>query len=472
MMGFNPFNYNVATPYITVSPIGRANGTAIANNGADYGPDTSGTTTSGIQEALTALEPTGGKLILLNGAFNITSAMTYTSDYSLTIEGETRGRAEFFTGSTEATGAILLVGSLGSGVFPLTVKITNGNMGMVRLSNFTMRGCALGSAGPAGAMRGVSFPYPYSPAQVEVDNVGFEYLTDPFSLQNGDDGPLIITWIGFFECVNGSSTMMEVVAGTVWIGHLESYNSGNILSFGGSDFMNMVIDSLWTTVGNALQAGLSGFNPATFTSIHVGQMAVGDPYGGTVLLLNGTGGSVYLNIGNLSQNIGSNTGYIVQGTGNSTSGQVQVSAGRYVGNYTKLIDASTGTVGAGSFVLLRNATLTAAPGSTDAKFANMTGFVEEVGSTYTQASLSGTTAGTAVSNFTAYGATAKRFAVYLGGYENTSGTSQTITFPYPFTNAPAITHDDSGGATVSATTLTLPNSMSSAKTGWIIVEGA
>lgn len=41
------------TPFITVSPIGTSNGTALPNNGMDFGPDTSGTTTQGLQEAAT-----------------------------------------------------------------------------------------------------------------------------------------------------------------------------------------------------------------------------------------------------------------------------------------------------------------------------------------------------------------------------------------------------------------------------------
>jgi len=42
-------------PYLTVSPIGSStSGVTLKNNGADYGPDTPGTTTSGIVEALTA----------------------------------------------------------------------------------------------------------------------------------------------------------------------------------------------------------------------------------------------------------------------------------------------------------------------------------------------------------------------------------------------------------------------------------
>lgn len=40
-------------PFITVSPLGIANsGSSLVNNGANYGPDTPGTTTSGVQEAI------------------------------------------------------------------------------------------------------------------------------------------------------------------------------------------------------------------------------------------------------------------------------------------------------------------------------------------------------------------------------------------------------------------------------------
>lgn len=65
----------------------------------------------------------------------------------------------------------------------------------------------------------------------------------------------------------------------------------------------------------------------------------------------------------------------------------------------------------------------------------------------------------------------KKVIVNLAGYKNTGGTSQTITFSTPFTNTPYLAHDDSGGSTATTTTLTLPNTMAVAKTGWIVVEG-
>lgn len=85
--------------------------------------------------------------------------------------------------------------------------------------------------------------------------------------------------------------------------------------------------------------------------------------------------------------------------------------------------------------------------------------------------ITGTTAGTATVMGSAPNPWAKQVIVVLAGYENTTATAQVHTFRLPFNNAPAILKDDSGGATVSTTTLTLPASMSTTKTGYIILEG-
>lgn len=91
-----------------------------------------------------------------------------------------------------------------------------------------------------------------------------------------------------------------------------------------------------------------------------------------------------------------------------------------------------------------------------------------VGSTTT---LAGTTAGQAVWVQPFVTATYKQLIVWLNGYQNNTVTAQTIVFPTPFLHAPYLAHDDSGGSTVSATQLTLPISMATTKTGWVVVEG-
>lgn len=85
--------------------------------------------------------------------------------------------------------------------------------------------------------------------------------------------------------------------------------------------------------------------------------------------------------------------------------------------------------------------------------------------------LNGTTVGTVT--YSQSGATPwdKHFVAYLSGYENTTGTAQTITFVNPYNVAPAVVKDATAASTVSATTLTLPASMGSPVTGYIILEG-
>ncbi len=96
-----------------------------------------------------------------------------------------------------------------------------------------------------------------------------------------------------------------------------------------------------------------------------------------------------------------------------------------------------------------------------------------------QTTLNGTTAGSAIysmpfkshTNFGVDVGSFQKFILFLNGYRNSTGTAQTITWPNRFTNSPAILKDDSGGSTVSTTTLTLPISMGAPVTGWIIIEG-
>ena len=79
--------HGLPTPYVTVSPIGLTGGGApIANNGADFGPDTPSTVTCGVQEALNSLPATTvydgannavsgqrGALLFQHGVFSMTA---------------------------------------------------------------------------------------------------------------------------------------------------------------------------------------------------------------------------------------------------------------------------------------------------------------------------------------------------------------------------------------------------------------
>ena len=86
-------------------------------------------------------------------------------------------------------------------------------------------------------------------------------------------------------------------------------------------------------------------------------------------------------------------------------------------------------------------------------------------------SLNGSTAGTASYTMPFSGPSYKRFLVYLNGYQNATATAQAIAFPAKFTESPAIVVDATQKAIVSNAGVSLPSSMSSAITGWIIIEG-
>jgi hypothetical protein len=90
----------------------------------------------------------------------------------------------------------------------------------------------------------------------------------------------------------------------------------------------------------------------------------------------------------------------------------------------------------------------------------------------TQTTLTGTSAGQVLWVQTDTGSAFKRVMAFLNGYENTTGTPQTITFGTAFSRTPVIITQPAGfGATVSTTTLTLPASMGSPVSGTIIIEG-
>jgi hypothetical protein len=68
-------------PIVTVSPIGIADGATLPNNGADYGPDTAGTVTSGIQEAINGVQ--SQSVFLLAGTFTISASITPANSSTL-----------------------------------------------------------------------------------------------------------------------------------------------------------------------------------------------------------------------------------------------------------------------------------------------------------------------------------------------------------------------------------------------------
>ena len=83
-------------PYVTVSPVGLAQGYP-KNNNANYGPDTPGTKTSGIQEAVDVAIASSLGVYLRSGIYSISSGISITSPVD--IVGES---GEMLTGKVNA----------------------------------------------------------------------------------------------------------------------------------------------------------------------------------------------------------------------------------------------------------------------------------------------------------------------------------------------------------------------------------
>lgn len=104
-------------PMVAVSPVGTADGYAF-NNGADYGPDTPGTSTCGVQEAVNALPSGGGTVRLLVGLFYVTNQITVQSS-GVRLEGSgsplggygspTNNGSAIVDSRTTASGDLILV---------------------------------------------------------------------------------------------------------------------------------------------------------------------------------------------------------------------------------------------------------------------------------------------------------------------------------------------------------------------------
>lgn len=115
-------------PFIIVSPTGTKSTPAVANtnNGANFGPDTTSTKTSGIQEALTFSNTNGGCVFMLGGIFNITGSITLPNHNNMTLVG---------TGSGTPQTTLAAVVTIAGGV----IQNVNNTFGHY-LSNFEILG--------------------------------------------------------------------------------------------------------------------------------------------------------------------------------------------------------------------------------------------------------------------------------------------------------------------------------------------
>ena len=127
------FGSSASLPFVTVSAKGQANGLSNKkNDGLDYGPDTPGTLTCGIQEAINALpvaasatvsnQPGGGMLVFSPGTFIVQT--------NIVTPPRTNGFGLTFRGS-----ALNACGLLFSNTVPMEL-LTVGNTSLLQLVTF------------------------------------------------------------------------------------------------------------------------------------------------------------------------------------------------------------------------------------------------------------------------------------------------------------------------------------------------
>jgi hypothetical protein len=88
-----------------------------------------------------------------------------------------------------------------------------------------------------------------------------------------------------------------------------------------------------------------------------------------------------------------------------------------------------------------------------------------------QTPVNGTTAGSFLCSEPVALVGNKKVTCYLTGYQNTTATPQTYTFPTAFANAPGFTQNSDPLSSTSTTALSLPASMSTPTTATIVLEG-
>ena len=160
-------------PSVTVSPVGLAQGLP-RNNNADFGPDTPGTTTCGIQEAVNS----GIPVQLLEGTFNITT--------------------EINNGNTKLP---LVIHGAGYGMNPATDAISIPTSGsIIRQGGTGVNGIRLSSPCPNLSLRGFSVVFTQSStghgffidAETYGNSLASPTETDYTMAQGMEIGPLLV----------------------------------------------------------------------------------------------------------------------------------------------------------------------------------------------------------------------------------------------------------------------------------------
>lgn len=511
----------IALPFVTVSPIGSADDTPIANNGADYGPDTPGTVTRGVEEAVNyavtqALAGATYDVQLLGGKFDFSQFTNTTYRSVVTVDA----------GRSASTGPPVTITIRGTGR-AMTAPEGTSYIDAYSLGATVIDASALDVLAQGLYKQGRIFlvtPYaqtgpglvncPIAAVQLLMENlviIAPTYHPDgtgsPVYNLAGTNMQLFVAGdtasanAAHWQFVNGidawAASSFEVNKVSV-ISALAAFNAdGNQYAGGGG------VAALGSACGivfpeNSNQGCTRFENISVYdvtTGITIASQTSGDQYYSqctkrSIYMHEGGQGATLGKINPQATNVLVQHALLPQLTTSLAGGAFDPKGDLYApAGMTFPTSAQPGSLIIGNAVMENLFTdfLVDDPSNPLTLLANvdidgtfptgvwggganmMINFIDTASRALR--ALAGTTAGTAT--YSQSGATPwdKRTVVYLSGYENTTATPQTITFLVPYNNAPAVIQDATGTAAASATVLTLPASMSAPVTGYIILEG-
>ncbi|MEM3581635.1 MAG: hypothetical protein QXQ64_10350 [Candidatus Bathyarchaeia archaeon] len=451
-------------PYVTVSAKGISNGLSnIPNDGADFGPDTPGTQTCGIQEACNYAYNNGYAVHLTTGIFNINATIQIPGPLQISGSGGVPGMNEIINGvydpytlAVSGPVTVIKLTTAADWVF----QNTNYMSGM-SITHLIIDCNLLGN--------GIQFTCPSPvPNNGNFDFTGttiIDFLTAGADFSGYGDLQLIgllidsdTTESSSALIIGGGNCTVRIYSVNIYTGNtvINSYTN-QVLFFGGliqsiiaqgnngeiSIFGSRFTDIIPTPGTFISQINIIGADPATSpinlanftaTSTVIAQMNI---YGAFI-----TGNST-----TFFSNVASGVNAL------STIENLNIEGLVALNVFTDLPDAlyvSTGLGGYGAYYLHKYS-YPANPTSTT----------------------SGTTAGTVTQVQTSYTTSYKKFMFAFNGYENDTATNQSITFLNAFSTIASITSNTTGlaiTATTTGITITAPNN-TTLYSGIVIVEG-
>jgi hypothetical protein len=444
--------------YITVSAKGISNGLSdIPNDGADFGPDTPGTQTNGIMEAINALpkikNANSGRLVPIGTVFihfggvpiQIQSPINVYDDWFINIISD-----DGFTSPIQlpATPYVYIQNVNSANIFniitnPVAINSTNWQSnGFIQLHNLVFY--TNYSTTPGTIFNSINNSNNVQPmySQLLIGNLGLRDTTGQNLLMN------IIT--------TGGDDLIKI-DNLVAIG--TTNNNGPLVTFGANhvDINYIALFSgpgpSTTTNGNAgFMAYFSVGGNFTINTMHLIGFGANGAF--ATIPIDGNSYTRVLNIREIYDEMGSTKG-------NASYG--------YGGNYCSVASRAITIINSYN-------TIPAAPGTAFIKVLypetlKILSTPQNVGPFYT--TIAGTTAGNVYCNSNEFSPHYKKYVIKFVGYENNTTTNQTLNFAFPFSTTASITANTTGltvSTTTTGITITAPNN-TTVYNGIVVVEG-